>query len=90
MIELSISDISKKPSLLNGLKDIAKIVNKKTKEVKGVFIPFEDIKFAKDMIKEIEFQKWYQRNKGLLEVEENYDELFEDVIDELGDRIKYD
>ncbi|HHD77456.1 MAG TPA: hypothetical protein ENK93_03460 [Campylobacteraceae bacterium] len=91
MVELSISDISKKPSLLDELDDIAKIVNKKTGEAKGIFIPYEDASSFKKLLEELEYRRWLKRNRGLLEnPPEDMEGLFDEVISELGDRIIYE
>jgi len=91
MVELSISDISKKPSLLDELDDIAKIVNKKTGEAKGIFIPFEDASDFKKLLEALEYNRWLRRNRGLLEnPPEDLEGIFDDVISELGDRIVYE
>jgi len=39
MVEVSISEISKHPKILDELDEIAKVVNKKDKKIRGVFIP---------------------------------------------------
>ncbi len=84
MVELSISDISKKPSLLDELNDVAKIVNKKTGEAKGIFIPMEESELFKNLIKEIEYRKWLKRNKaGLME----RPDFLDDVIEDIGEKL---
>ena len=84
MVELSISDISKKPSLLDDLNDVAKIVNKKTGEAKGIFIPMEESELFKKLIKEIEYRKWLKRNKaGLMERPDFLDDVIEDIGENL-------
>ena len=84
MVELSISDISKKPSLLDELNDVAKIVNKKTGEAKGIFIPMEESELFKNLIKEIEYRKWLERNKaGLME----RPDFLDDVIEDIGEKL---
>ncbi len=66
MLQIGIADISKRPSVIDTLNDVAQIVNKKTKSVKGYFIPFEYHDMIKDAIEEIEYQKFKQRNKNML------------------------
>ncbi len=84
MVELSISDISKKPSLLDELNDVAKIVNKKTGEAKGIFIPMDESELFKKLIKEIEYRKWLERNKaGLME----RPDFLDDVIEDIGEKL---
>ena len=84
---ISISDIAKKPSVLDNLDDVAQIVNKKTHEIKGVFISVKDLPYINDMLEELEYQKWYQRNKGLEEASKEVDGLFEDAVAELGEKL---
>ena len=86
MVELSISDISKKPSLLDDLNDVAKIVNKKTGEAKGIFIPMEESAFFKKLIEEIEYRKWLERNKGLAAGMDD-PHLFDEIIAEIGEKL---
>ena len=84
MVELSISDISKKPSLLDELDDIAKIVNKKTGEAKGIFIPYEDSDSFKKLIDELEYRKWLERNRaGLMEKPD----FLDDVVADIGEKL---
>ena len=91
MKSISISDIAKKPSILDEIDDVVEIVNKKTNEVKGVFISSKDLPYIKDMIEELEYRKWLKRNKGLLEnPPEDLEGIFDEAIKELGDRLVYD
>ncbi len=87
MKTISISEISRKPSILDNLDDVAQIVNKKTDEIKGIFISAKDLPYVKDMIKELEYQKWYKRNKGLEHPPKEFDGLFDVAIEELGERL---
>ena len=88
MIELSISDISKRPSILDNLDDIAKIVNKKTDEVKGIFISAKDLPYIKELLEELEYQKWYRKNGAGLETsQKDFSGLLDNAIDELGDKL---
>jgi len=84
MVELSISDISKKPSLLDELDDIAKIVNKKTGEAKGIFIPYEDSDAFKKLIDELEYRKWLERNRAGLMEEPDF---LDDVVADIGEKL---
>ena len=91
MKSISISDIAKKPSILDEIDDVVQIVNKKTNEVKGVFISSKDLPYIKDMIEELEYRKWLKRNRGLLEnPPEDLEGIFDEVIKELGERLSYD
>ena len=88
MKRVSISEISKKPSILDDIDDVVEIVNKKTNEVKGVFISAKDLPFIKDMIEELEYRKWLNRNKKGLEASyKEFKGLFDEAIIELGEKL---
>jgi len=65
MLQISISDISKNPSIIDKLDDIAEILNKKTKQVKGIFVPNAYLENFREVLDEIEYQKFLQRNAML-------------------------
>ncbi len=91
MKSISISDIAKKPSILDEIDDVVEIVNKKTNEVKGVFISSKDLPYIKDMLEELEYRKWLKRNKKGLEASaKEFDGLFDEAIKELGEKLSYD
>lgn len=78
MRTISISDIAKRPSILGSLDNTVAIVNKKTNELKGVFISDQDLKY----------KEWYKRNKAGLEAsQDDFKELFDDAVQELGERL---
>ncbi len=88
MKRVSISEIVKKPSILDSVDDVIEVVNKKTNEVKGVFISAKDLPYIKDMIEEIEYRKWLKRNKGLLKnPPKDLEGIFDTAIAELGERL---
>ena len=82
MIEIGISDISKNPSLIDKLDDIAQIINKKTKKVKGVFIPNEYLDNFQEIFKEIEYKKFVKRNAILSESLEEDNTLLDGLQDD--------
>ncbi len=91
MKTISISEIAKKPSILDSADDVIEIVNKKTNEVKGVFISAKDLPYIKDMIEELEYRKWLKRNKKGFEASaKELDGLFDVAIAELGERLSYE
>ena len=65
MLQIGISDISKNPSIIDKLDDVAEILNKKTKQVKGIFIPAIYLSSFQEVLKEIEYKKFVERNKSL-------------------------
>ncbi len=66
MIELSILDINKKLATIDKIDDIVRVVNKKTHDVKGFFIPVAYKKYIEHAIQEIEYHKFLQRNRDLI------------------------
>jgi hypothetical protein len=79
MIQIGISDISKNPSIIDKLDDIAQIVNKKSKQVKGIFIPSGLLLPYQDMIDELEYQKFRKRNANMND--DNEDDTLLDGLD---------
>ena len=85
MKTISISDIAKRPSILDNLDDMAKIVNKKTNEVKGVFISSKDLPLFEKLLDEMAYRKWLAKNRGLADMDQ--ESLLEEVRDELITRV---
>lgn len=81
MLQIGISDISKNPALFEKTKDLVEILNKKTKEVKGVFIPSELLADFETIFKEIEYRKFVARNKSIVN-QTNEDETLLDGLDD--------
>lgn len=81
MIQIGISDISKNPAIIDNLDDVAQILNKKTKQVKGIFIPNLYEEEFKKVLEEIEYRRFAERNKSLKH-EEMEDKTLEDGLDE--------
>ncbi|MRI83662.1 MAG: hypothetical protein C6I00_04505 [Nitratiruptor sp.] len=88
MVEISISELSKHPKILDELTEIAKVVNKKEGKIKGVFIPLKDFESIRTILEEIEYRQWIERNKkGFEATQKELETLFEDAIEELGRKI---
>ena len=81
MTQISISDISKNPSIIDKLDDIAQVLNKKTKQVKGVFIPNELLDNFQEIFKELEYKKFIQRNRDIKDSLEEDETLLDGVED---------
>jgi len=82
MRQLSISDISKNPSIIDKVNDLVEIMNKKTKEVKGVFIPTELLPYFETIFQEIEYKKFVKRNKSLQNKSDEDETLLDGLHDE--------
>lgn len=82
MVQIGIADISKTPMIIENLHDVAQIINKKTKTIKGFFIPFEYKNIIQDAIEQIEYQKFLERNKSLITNKSDEDKTLMDGLDE--------
>jgi hypothetical protein len=85
MLQIGISDISKNPAIIDKLDDVAEILNKKTNQVKGIFIPVVLLDNFKEVLEEIEYQKFAKRNAVLKDKSEEDDDT---LMDGLGDKLK--
>lgn len=82
MIQIGIADINKTPSIMDKLDDVAQIVNKKTKEIKGFYIPQKYQSIIQEAIEKIEYQLFLERNQSLI-TEDTKDDTLLDGLDEL-------
>jgi len=71
MVQIGISDINKSPSIIDKLDDVATIINKKSKDIKGFYIPVEYKSFIESAIEKIEYQRFLKRNKDLASEEDD-------------------
>jgi hypothetical protein len=82
MIQIGISDLSKNPAMLDKLHDIVQIVNKKTSDVKGVFVPNEYLGMFDKVFEEIEYKRFIERNRSL-QSSSNEDDTLLDGLDDV-------
>lgn len=81
MIQVGISDISKNPAMFDKMHDLVQIVNKKTSQVKGVFIPNEYLGMFEKVFEELAYKKFVERNKSLKKSSENDETLLDGLED---------
>ena len=82
---VAVNEIAKHPKIISDADEIIYIQDKRKKELKSIVIPASYEPYLHDSLKEIEYQMWLKRNKGLLNSE--HPEILEDVIDDIGDKI---
>ncbi|SFP83233.1 hypothetical protein [Hydrogenimonas thermophila] len=82
---VAVNEIAKHPKIISDADEIIYIQDKRKKELKSIVIPASYEPYLHDALKEIEYQMWLKRNKGLLN--SKHPEILEDVIDDLGDKI---
>lgn len=80
MLQVGIANIAKNPALLDGLDSAIEIVNKKTKEVKGFFIPISHKNLIQDALNEMAYQKFLKQNMSL--ISEKEDDTLLDGLDD--------
>jgi hypothetical protein len=86
MRQIGIVDINKTPSILDSLSGVAQIVNKKTKDVKGFFVPFAYKDMIQNVIDEIEYQQFKKRNQDMANSSNNTDLNDDTLMDGLDDK----
>ena len=57
MINIGIAELSKNPAILDSIEDVATIINKKNREIKGYFIPSSYHEQLKSFIQNIEKER---------------------------------
>ncbi len=82
---LAINEIAKKPSLISDIKDIVYIKDKRKNEIKSVVIPAKYIDLIKDKLEDIQYELWLKRNRRGFE--QDIENLFDEVIDDIGDKL---
>jgi len=82
-MQIGIANIAKNPSILDSLDTAIEIVNKKTKDVKGFFIPIIYKDMIENVLKEIAYQQFLKENSSLISynIEED-DTLLDGLNDE--------
>ena len=83
MHQIGIANIAKNPSILDKIDDVIEIVNKKTKKVKGIFIPIAYKSMISDALEEIEYQNFLKKNSSLIKnSNDDTDSLLDGLTDE--------
>jgi len=82
MLQIGIVDINRTPSIIDKIDEVTQIVNKKTKDIKGYFIPIAYEDMIKELIENIEYQNFKKRNISLSDISNTQDETLLDGLDE--------
>ncbi|MEA2020031.1 MAG: hypothetical protein U9N59_16505 [Campylobacterota bacterium] len=83
MRQIGIVDINRTPSIIDKLDVVVQVVNKKTKDIKGYFIPIMYEEMIKKTIEEIEYQNFKLRNKSLIHSSSLEDDSLLDGIEDV-------
>ena len=82
---VAVNEIAKHPKLISDITEIVYIQDKRKHELKSIVIPASYEPYIADALKEIEYQMWLKRNKGLLESE--HSEILENIVGDLGEKL---
>ena len=82
---VAVNEIAKHPKIISDVHEIIYIQDKRKNELKSIVIPASYEPYLHDALKEIEYQMWIKRNKGLLD--NKHPEILENVIGDVGEKI---
>jgi hypothetical protein len=82
---VAVNEIAKHPKLISDITEIVYIQDKRKNELKSIVIPASYEPYIADALKEIEYQMWLKRNKGLLESE--HPDVLENIVADLGEKL---
>ncbi|MCD6173849.1 MAG: hypothetical protein J7J96_08725 [Sulfurimonas sp.] len=82
---VAVNEIAKHPKIISNIDEIIYIQDKRKNELKSIVIPASYESYIADALKEIEYQMWLKRNKGLLDSE--HPEILENIVSDIGEKI---
>ncbi len=82
---VAVNEIAKHPKIISDINEIVYVHDKRKNELKSIVIPASYEPYLTDALKEIEYQMWLKRNKGLLESE--HPEILENILSDMGEKI---
>jgi hypothetical protein len=82
---VAVNEIAKHPKIISDADEVIYVQDKRKKELKSIVIPASYEPYLKDALKEIEYQMWLKRNRGLLGGE--HPKILENVVGDIGDKI---
>jgi hypothetical protein len=82
---VAVNEISKHPKIISDADEIIYVQDKRKNELKSIVIPASYEPYLHDALKEIEYQMWLKRNKGLLN--SGHPEILENVVKDIEDKI---
>lgn len=82
---LAVNEVVKHPKSISNTDEIIYIQDKRKNELKSIVIPAKYQKYLQDKLKEIEYQIWLEKNKGLLNAK--HPEILENVVSDVEDSV---
>jgi len=82
---VAVNEIAKHPKIISDADEIIYVQDKRKNELKSIVIPASYEPYLHNALKEVEYQMWLKRNKGL--VKSGHPEILENVVGDIGDKI---
>jgi hypothetical protein len=82
---VAVNEIAKHPKIISDADEIIYVQDKRKNELKSIVIPASYEPYLHNALKEVEYQMWLKRNKGLVNSE--HPEILENVVSDIGDKI---
>jgi len=82
---VAVNEIAKHPRLISNASEIVYIKDKRKNTLKSIVVPARYHSYLSEALKEIEYQMWLERNRGLLKT--GHPDILEEVVDDIGERL---
>ncbi len=82
---VAVNEVVKHPKIISDANEIIYIEDKRKNQLKSIVIPAKYKSFLNDKLKEIEYQMWLDRNKGLFK--DSHPKILDNVIEDIGDKL---
>jgi len=82
---VAVNEVVKHPKIISDANEIIYIEDKRKNQLKSIVIPAKYKSFLNDKLKEIEYQMWLDRNKGLFS--DSHSKILDNVIEDIGDKL---
>jgi len=81
MLEYGIKNITTNPTLITKSKEIIKLIDSRTKEVRAYVFPTSYAKMVEKFIKELEYREWVKEKKRELKKVTNDNDKLDDFME---------
>ncbi len=82
---VAVNEMVKHPKIISDANEIIYIEDKRKNQLKSIVIPAKYRSSIEEKLKEIEYQIWLERNKGLLNGK--HPEILDNVATDTGDKL---
>lgn len=82
---VAVNEVVKHPKIISNTNEIIYIEDKRKNQLKSIVIPAKYKSAIEDKLKEIEYQIWLEKNKGLFN--NKHPKILDDVVEDIGDKL---